>query len=155
MRAICACVLFFFLKILLLHSWETQRVRDTGRGRSRLSQRADVGLDPRIWDHALSQRQMLNYWATQVSLECDFEGSNCRFESWLYHLLAYLWLETGKQDVKWGNISLILSPGIPSVYVITKIFQKSGQIQSSVSLATQRLSQMVWQTTLVSNTWFS
>ena len=28
----------------------------------------DVGLDPRPWDQAQSQRQMLNRWATQASL---------------------------------------------------------------------------------------
>ena len=32
----------------------------------------DVVLDPRPWDHALSRRQTLNRWATQVSLEIKF-----------------------------------------------------------------------------------
>ena len=35
--------------------------RGSGRKRSRLpAEEPDVGLDPVLWDHALSQRQMLN-----------------------------------------------------------------------------------------------
>ena len=63
---------FFFdlLKknILFIYSWEAERGGDTGRGRSRLpagSLMWDFIRGP--WDHyALSQRQTLNHWATQV-----------------------------------------------------------------------------------------
>ena len=60
----------FFLKILFIHLWETQREsRDRGRGkRSRLhtgSPMQDSIPEPR--DHALGQRQTLNCWATQAS----------------------------------------------------------------------------------------
>ena len=47
---------------------DTERGRDTGRGRSRLhagSLMQDSISEPR--DHALSQRQMPNHWATQAS----------------------------------------------------------------------------------------
>ena len=62
----------FFLKILFIYSWETQRERgrgrDTGRGRSRLHARSLTWDSiPRSWDHALSQRQTLNSWAAQAS----------------------------------------------------------------------------------------
>ena len=41
---------------------DTEKGRDIGRRRSRLPVRSpDVGLDPRTWDHDLSQRQMLNH----------------------------------------------------------------------------------------------
>ena len=63
---------FFFFKILFIYSWETQRER--GRHRQREEQvprrEPDVGLDPRTSGsgQALSWRQTLNHWATQVSL---------------------------------------------------------------------------------------
>ena len=59
----------FFKKILFIYSWETQRGRYIGRGRSRLSMRSlmrDSIPGPR--DHHLSQRQTLNHWATKASL---------------------------------------------------------------------------------------
>ena len=36
-------------------------------GEAGFPQEPNVGLDPGSWDHALSQRQMLNRWATQAS----------------------------------------------------------------------------------------
>ena len=46
----------------------TERVRDIGRGRSRLPTVSPMwDLIPGPRDHALSWRQMLNHWATQVS----------------------------------------------------------------------------------------
>ena len=57
----------FFFKILFIYSWEIETGRDIGRGRSRLpsgSPMWDSIPGPR--DHGLSQRQMLNHWATQV-----------------------------------------------------------------------------------------
>ena len=59
--------LHVFLR-LFIHSWETQRGRDIGRGRSRLSVGSSMGdLIPGPQDHALGRRQMLNRWATQAS----------------------------------------------------------------------------------------
>ena len=63
--------LSFFFKILFIYSWKTHREkgRDTGRGRSKFHSQSplwDPIPGPR--DHALSQRQTLNRWATQVSL---------------------------------------------------------------------------------------
>ena len=55
----------FFKKVLLIYSWETQRGRNIGRGRSRLpvgNLMQDSIPGPR--DHDLGQRQMLNHWAT-------------------------------------------------------------------------------------------
>ena len=59
----------FFLEILFVYSWETQkeRGRDTGRGKSRLNAGSPTwDSNPRLRDHDLIQRQMLNHWATQV-----------------------------------------------------------------------------------------
>ena len=59
----------YFKKILFIYSWETERSRDLGRGGSRLHAGSPM------WDsilglqvHDLNQRQILNLWATQVSL---------------------------------------------------------------------------------------
>ena len=60
----------FFLKILFIYSWKTQRERgrDTGRGRSRLQAGSLMwDLIPGLQDHTLAQRQVLNCWATQGS----------------------------------------------------------------------------------------
>ena len=48
---LATCFLRFYL---FIHERHTQRSRDVGRG-------ANVGLDPRLWDYDLSQRQMLNH----------------------------------------------------------------------------------------------
>ena len=46
-------------------------MRNTGRGRSRLLAGILMwDLTRRLWDHALSQRQMLNHCTTQASQEC-------------------------------------------------------------------------------------
>ena len=51
-------------------------MRDTERERQKYRQREeqapDMGLDPGPQDHALSQRQMLNSWAIQMSLKGNF-----------------------------------------------------------------------------------
>ena len=57
-------ILFLKKDYLFIYKWETERGRDTGRGRSRFL----VGslmwdLIPGLRDHNLSQRQMLNLWA--------------------------------------------------------------------------------------------
>ena len=66
---------FLFLKILFIHSWETERGRTIGRGRSRLPVASQMwdGV-PGPWDHAPSQRQTLNRWVTQVSLRLFHEA---------------------------------------------------------------------------------
>ena len=50
------------------------RHTETDRHRQREKQaphrKPDVRLDPRSWDRALSQKQMLNRWATLVSHSC-------------------------------------------------------------------------------------
>ena len=59
----------FFLKkdFIYLFMRDTKRVRDIGRGRSRLPVGSPMQNSiPGLWDHALSPRQMLNHWATQV-----------------------------------------------------------------------------------------
>ena len=58
-----------FLKIfyLFIHYRHTERGRDIGRRRSRLPEETPMWNSiPGLWDHDASQRQMLNYWATQV-----------------------------------------------------------------------------------------
>ena len=61
--------IFFIFEDFYLFTRErhTERGRDIGRGRSRLSEgrlMRDSILGP--WDHNLSQRQALNHWATQL-----------------------------------------------------------------------------------------
>ena len=70
--------LFFFKDFI--YSWVTQRERgrDTGRGRSRLpAGNPMLDLIPQPWDHDLSQRQMLNHWATQVPV-CKSDSIQCQ-----------------------------------------------------------------------------
>ena len=59
----------FFLRISFIYSWETQRERQRHRQREKQvpCKVPDAGLDSRTQDHDLSQRQMLNRWATQAS----------------------------------------------------------------------------------------
>ena len=69
------CFISFFKDFIYLFMRDTQRekVRDTGRGRSRLHARSPTRnsiLGPRR--HSLSQRQTLNCWATQVSRQFTF-----------------------------------------------------------------------------------
>ena len=57
---------------------DTHRGRDIDRGRNRLhtgSPMWDLILGPQ--DHALSQRQTPNHWATQVSLSGVFKRREC------------------------------------------------------------------------------
>ena len=64
-----------FLKILFIYSWETHthRGRDTGRGRSRLQTGSPTWDSiPGLQDHALGQREALNCWAPQASLNFYF-----------------------------------------------------------------------------------
>ena len=63
-----------FLKIyLFIH--EGHRGRDIGGGRSRLLAGNPMwDLIPELQDHALSQRQTLNHWATQASLIFLFQS---------------------------------------------------------------------------------
>ena len=81
--------------------WKRERGRHTGRVRSRLScKEPDVGLDPRPQDHALSRRQMLNHWATLVSLACSQTPIND--PTTLKLLSLHLYFE--------DSISILLSP---------------------------------------------
>ena len=60
--------LFCFKDFIYLFMRDTERGRDTGRGRSRPPMRSLIwDLIPGPRDHALSQRQTLNHWTTQVS----------------------------------------------------------------------------------------
>ena len=67
---------YLFLKrFFFIYSWEihTERGRDTGRGRSRLHAGSPMWDSiPGPQDHALSQRQTLNHWATQASQYCIY-----------------------------------------------------------------------------------
>ena len=59
-----------FFKILFIHERHTERGRDIGRGRSTLSAGSPKRyLIPGPQDHNLSQKQMINHWATQVPLK--------------------------------------------------------------------------------------
>ena len=65
---------FYFSNILFTYSWETERGRDIGRGRSRLLEGSPMWDSiPGPWDRNLSWRWMLNPWATQASQNVDFK----------------------------------------------------------------------------------
>ena len=51
---------------------ERQRHRRREREKQAPCREPDAGLKPWTWDHDLSQRQMLNCWATQASLLSGF-----------------------------------------------------------------------------------
>ena len=58
---------------------DTERGGDRGRGRSRLpAGNVMWNLIPGPQDHALSQRQLLNHWATQASQVTTFLAPDCR-----------------------------------------------------------------------------
>ena len=60
----------FLIFYLFIHERHTERGRDIGRGRSWLPVGSPMwDLIPGLQDHDLSRRQMLNCWATQVSLD--------------------------------------------------------------------------------------
>ena len=67
-------ILFFFFSLrFYLFMRDTERGRDTGRGRNRLPEGSLMqDLIPGLQDYALSRRQMLNHWATQATLEPFF-----------------------------------------------------------------------------------
>ena len=84
----------FFKNILFIYSWETQRGRQTHRQREKqvLCEEPDMGgLILRPQDHDLSQRQMLNHWATQAPL---FLFSWCKVQ-WeaIHRLVNTIWLD--------------------------------------------------------------
>ena len=56
-------VLFFFLRFYLFIHRDTHREKQRPRQREKQApfRELDVGLDPRLGDHALSQRQVLHY----------------------------------------------------------------------------------------------
>ena len=58
-----AFLFFIFLKDFI-YSWETHRERQRQREKPAPHRESELGLDPRTQDYALSQRQMLNHWAT-------------------------------------------------------------------------------------------
>ena len=69
-------IILDFLKdfiYLFMKDTQRERGRDTGRGRSRLHAGSPMWDSiPGLQDHTLGWRQMLNHWATQVSLILDF-----------------------------------------------------------------------------------
>ena len=64
--------LLFFLKILFIYllmrdTERRQRHRERETKKQTPHREPDVGLNPELRDHTLSQRQTLNLWATQES----------------------------------------------------------------------------------------
>ena len=57
-----------------MYSWETHREKQRHKQKEKQApcREPDVGLHPQTQDHALSQRQMLNCWATQEPTIIDF-----------------------------------------------------------------------------------
>ena len=68
-----------FLKDFI-YSWEIQRGRDRGRGRSRVPPEGSPMWDwnPGPQDHDQSQRQMLNHWAARVPLNLSLVAKLCK-----------------------------------------------------------------------------
>ena len=80
--------ILFFEDFIYLFMRDTERGRDTVRGRSRLSAGGPMqDLIPGPRDHDLSPRQTLNHWATQVSLAVFILNSVCFRHSQCLHLL--------------------------------------------------------------------
>ena len=67
-----------FFKILFIYTWETQRGRDIDRSRLPVGSPMSDSI-PRPWDLDLSQRQMLNCWATQASLKLTFKLADSEY----------------------------------------------------------------------------
>ena len=64
----CLLVYKSFFLFLRFHVFIHERHTEVGRGRNRLPTRSLQDTIPGPWDHDLSQKQMLNHWATQVPL---------------------------------------------------------------------------------------
>ena len=98
-----------FLKkyILFIYSWETEseKSRDIGRGRSRLPTGSLMWDSiPRLQDHALSWRQMLNCLATQESRNWDplkSELSYIVYKTWNKYSWMFLKRRSLSQAVYW------------------------------------------------------
>ena len=58
---------FFLFKVLFIYERHRERERHRQREKQAPCKELNVGFDPGSQDHALSRRQMLNHWATQVS----------------------------------------------------------------------------------------
>ena len=73
---------FIFIKdFIYIFMRDTETCRNVGRGRSRLPTGSLMqNLIPGSQDHAMSQRKMLNHWATQVPLS-PTDCRNCRIWS--------------------------------------------------------------------------
>ena len=101
----------FFFKILFIYSWETQRGRDTGRGRSRplvgsLTQDLIQGLQ----DHVLSLWQVLNHWATQASLFSVLLNIYPKVELLGYIIIIYLILGVNAIPFSTAAVPFHISP---------------------------------------------
>ena len=83
---------FFFLDFIYLFMRDSER----GRGRSRLHAGSPMrDLIPGLQDHALSQRQTLNHWATQVPLTdliFDILNLNYYFYTWFFFFFKILFI---------------------------------------------------------------
>ena len=94
-----------FFKIIFIYSWETQRGRDTGRGRSRSLM---WDLIPGLQDHTLGQRQVLNRWATrdppqEFFLDCLLQTPTFQHQSMccVHHQFIpfYCWAAFHSRDI--------------------------------------------------------
>ena len=104
-------VLFFYFYVLkdfiysFIHERHRERGRDLGRGRSRLLTGSPMwDSTPESRDHALSQRQMLNRWATQASQKTSFrpnlkEGQHGIFQSLASHMHSVCNLQLMAWDI--------------------------------------------------------
>ena len=78
---------------------ERERGRDTGRGRSRLHSRILMWDSiPGLWDHALSQKQTLNHWATKMSQSGLFSSGSFGRNPWLGEPAGYFPYPDGALD---------------------------------------------------------
>ena len=76
-------ILYFFKRFyLFMHERHREKGRDTGRERGSTLHAGSLMWDsiPGLQDHALSQRQMLNHWATKASQFYPLENQSmlCR-----------------------------------------------------------------------------
>ena len=97
--------------ILLSHERQGQREKQAP------CRKPDAGLDPQTQDHTLSQRQMLNHGATQVSLSWVLKVN--LFTLWSRGKGRALHFKQRKQHITMAQKIAYLGKGVPQIWMET------------------------------------